>query len=87
VLLPLFAEQFNVGGPFLHRRPRPALYLLANLLDDIGIRQRRDVARVHVIGNRRQHASHDLAAARLRHVGHDVNRFRPRDFADHRLDR
>src|SRR5690349_20251789 len=82
-----FAEQFDVGGPFLERAPLPALHQLADLFDDVRIRQRGDVPGVHTVGNGRQHPAHNLAGARLRHVWNDVNSLRPGDFADHCLDR
>ena len=51
-----------------------SLDLFADLLDDIGIGERGDVAGVHVIGDGGQHAAHDFARARLGHVGDDVDR-------------
>src|SRR6266852_142190 len=59
-----------------------ALHHPANLLDHVGIRERRDVADVLPVRNRSQDAAHDLPGARLGHVGHDIHIFRSRDLAD-----
>ena len=44
-----FSEQFNVFGPFLQWSGIAPLHQLANLRDDVRIRQRRNVAGIHVI--------------------------------------
>src|SRR5438105_1970774 len=51
------------------------------------IRERGHIARVLLVRDRRQYAAHDLARARLRHVGHDDHLARPRDGADFGDDR
>src|SRR5207342_2850387 len=44
---------------------------ISNLIDDFGVGQRRYVAFILVVRDRREHAAHDLAGTGLRHVGHD----------------
>src|SRR5580658_6713834 len=56
IRLLFFAEEFDVFGAFLKRASIAALNQLPNLRHDVRIRQRRDVAGIHVIGNRCQHA-------------------------------
>src|SRR5262249_17986488 len=63
------------------------LHRQADLFDHVGIRQRRDVADLHLIRYGGEDATHDLARPRLGHVRDDVHRLRARDLADHRLDR
>jgi len=58
----------------------------ANLLDDIGIGERGDVAGVHGVGNGGENAAHDFSGARLGHVRDDVDHLRAGDFADHGFD-
>ncbi len=58
----------------------------ADLLDDLGVGERSNVANVHGVGDGGKHPAHDFARARLRHVGNDTNTLGPRDFADHSLD-
>src|SRR5215467_15388019 len=84
--LRFLAEAFDVFGVFLHLDGSAALNEFADLLDDVGIRERGDVAGVHAIFDRGEHASHDFAGARLWHVRNHVDILGPRDFADHRLD-
>ena len=45
----LFAEPFDVLGPFLKFHGPLALHLLADLFDDFRVRQRGDVAGIHAI--------------------------------------
>src|SRR6266566_9313197 len=52
---------------------------LSNLIDDFGIGQRRDVAGIFVVRNRRKHAAHDFAGTGFRHVGHDHDTARARN--------
>src|SRR5260221_14381737 len=59
----------------------------ADLLDDLGVGERSNVANVHAVGDGGKHPAHDFARARLGHVGNDTNTLGPRDFADHSLDR
>src|SRR3972149_5038248 len=69
----VFPELGDIFGQGLMRRDFIlALHHHADLLDHIGIRKRRDIAHVLAVRNRSQHATHDLARARLGHVGHDV---------------
>src|SRR5262245_1285313 len=63
------------------------LHRQADLFDHVGIRQRRDVADLHLVRYGGKDAAHDLARPRLGHVRDDVHRLRARDLADHRLDR
>src|SRR5579859_1721472 len=85
--LALVAEALYVFGAFLQRAARAALHLFADLLDDVGIGERGDVAGVHVIGNGGENAAHDFAGARFGHVWNDVDVFGAGDFADHGFDR
>ncbi len=43
----------------------------ADLLDDLGVCQGGDIARIHAAGDGPEDAAHDLAGAGLRHVGDD----------------
>ena len=47
----LVAEHFYVFGAFLDWSAAATLYLYADLLDDIGVGERGDVASIHLIGN------------------------------------
>ena len=58
----------------------------ADLLDDLGVGERSNVANVHGVGDGGKHPAHDFARARLGHVGNDTNTLGPPDFADHSLD-
>src|SRR5208337_2396466 len=61
---------------------------ISNLIDDFGVGQRRDVAFILVVRDRREHAAHDLAGTGLRHVGHDQDTARAgngSDLTDHGL--
>src|SRR5258708_20834216 len=84
--LAFVGEALDVFGAFLERTGGAALDELANLLDDVRISKRADVAGVHVIGNGGENAAHDLAGARLGHVRDDVDGFGAGNFADHGLD-
>src|SRR2546425_2791580 len=55
---------------------------LPNAVHDFGIGERGHIARVLLVRDRRQHAAHDLARPRLRHVGDDDPLPRPRDRTD-----
>src|SRR5208282_2811232 len=68
------------------RHDLAALNDLANLLDDVGVGQRGDVAGIHVIGDGGQDAAHNLAGARFGHVRNDMDALGPRDFANHGFD-
>src|ERR671937_1021343 len=63
------------------------LHLVADVLDDLWVRERRDVADVGEVRDACDHAPHDLPGARLRHVGDDPNVLRTRDLSDLLLDR
>src|SRR5699024_1717640 len=58
------------------------LHLLADDFHHVRVGQRGHVARVLAGGNGFQHAAHDLAGARLRHVRHQPHAARPGDGAD-----
>src|SRR5258708_31364564 len=83
--LALIAEAFDVFGAFLEGADVAALYELADLLDDVGIREGGDVAGVHVVGNGRENATHDFAGAGLAHVWHHVGGLGAGGPADHGL--
>src|SRR5215470_1404449 len=80
-------EALDVFRAFLELHGSAALHQFADLFDDVGIRQRRNVAGVHAILNRSKNAPHNFSRARLRHVRNQMDVLRPRDFADHRFDR
>src|SRR5215467_1875821 len=84
--LRFLAEALDVFRTFLELPCIVALHLDADLLNDVGIRERSDVAGVHTVLDRGEHAAHDFSGARLWHVRHHVNIFGPRDFADHSFD-
>src|SRR5467141_3612399 len=86
MVLAFVAEAFDVFGAFLEGGDVAALDELANLLDDVGIREGGDVAGVHIVGNCGEDAAHDFAGAGLGHVRDDVNGFGAGDFADHGFD-
>src|SRR6516164_1727142 len=59
---------------------------LSNLIDDLGIGQRRDVAGILVVRNRSENAAHDLPGTGLWHIGdnHDMARTSDRPYlTDH----
>src|SRR5580700_6150167 len=58
------------------------LDLLADLVHDLRVGERGDVAGVGEVGGRGDHAAHDLAGPGLRHVGDDPDVLRPGDLAD-----
>src|SRR5260370_37086316 len=58
------AEALDVFGAFLERAGGAALDELANLVDDVGIGDRVDVAAAHVAGDVGEDAAHDVAATR-----------------------
>src|SRR5208337_3639908 len=82
----LVAKELDIFGPFVERHDLAALNDLANLLDDVGVGQRGDVAGIHVIGDGGQDAAHNLAGARFGHVRNDMDALGPRDFANHGFD-
>src|SRR6266576_559175 len=86
MFLALVAEALDVFGAFHERSDVAALDELANLLDDVGVREGGDVAGVHVIGDGGEDAAHDLAGAGLGHVWNDVDGLGAGDFADHGFD-
>src|SRR5438034_2539604 len=61
--------------------------MMPDLFHDLGVGQRGDVADVGEVGHGRDDPAHDLAGPGLRHVGDDPDVLRPRDLADHGLDR
>src|SRR6266849_6766419 len=85
--LAFLAEALDVFRGFLKRQLGAALHELANLLDDVGIRESGNVAGVDAIGNGGENAAHDFARTGLGHVGNDLNGLRPGDLADHSLNR
>ena len=60
-MLAFVAEALDVFGAFLERTGGAALNEFANLLDDIRIGERGDVAGVHVIGDGGENAAHDFS--------------------------
>src|SRR5208337_1899411 len=58
----------------------------ADLLDDLRVGKRSDVANFHGVGDGGQYPAHDFARARLGHVGDDANALGSRDFANRSLD-
>src|SRR6266568_7843114 len=83
----LLPEPLDVLGHVRSRLHRPrSLHHHSNLLDDFWIRERGHVADGHPVRDRRENATHDLARARLRHVGNDAHALWPRDFPDQRLE-
>ncbi len=86
-LLVLISEHFNVDWAFFQRGSGAALHLYADLLDDVRISERGDVAGIHLIGNGGKHAAHDFAGAGLGHIRDDVDGFWARDLADDGFDR
>src|SRR6266545_5545514 len=64
-----------------------ALDVVADVIDDFGVRQRGHVADVGEVGDRSDDSAHDLPGASLGHVRDDPNVLRPRDLADLNLDR
>src|SRR5580700_1423914 len=63
------------------------LDLLADLVHDLRVGERGDVAGVGEVGGRGDHAAHDLAGPGLRHIGDDPDVLRPGDLADVGFDR
>src|SRR5271166_1007641 len=63
------------------------LYLVPDVLDDLGVGQRGDVADVGEVGDGRDDPAHDLAGPGLGHVGDDPDVLRPGDLPDYGLDR
>jgi hypothetical protein len=51
------------------RKDRALGFHLSNLIDDLGIGQRRDVAGILVVRNRSENAAHDLPGTGLWHIG------------------
>src|SRR6266705_6134139 len=86
MFLALVAEALDVFGAFHEGSDVAALDELANLLDDVGVREGGDVAGVHVIGDGGEDAAHDLAGAGLGHVWNNVDGLGAGDFADHGFD-
>src|SRR5229473_4150468 len=86
LVLAFVAEALDVFGAFPERTCGAALDELADLLDDVGIREGGNVAGVHVVGNGGEDAAHDFAGAGLGHVRDDVDGFGAGDFADHGFD-
>src|SRR5882762_2026999 len=84
--LAFVAEALDVFGAFLEGGDVAALDELANLGDDVGVREGGDVAGVHIVGNGGEDAAHDFAGAGLGHVRDDVDGFGASDFADHGFD-
>src|SRR5438874_2509109 len=84
--LAFLAEALYVFGAFLVLPWVAAVHLDTNLLDDIGIRERGDVAGVHAVLDGSEHTAHDFAGAGFRHVRHDVDIFWPCDFANYGFD-
>src|SRR5215218_9475741 len=58
------------------------LHHLVDLLDDLGVGERRDVAERTAAGDITQEPAHDLARTRLREVGREDDPVGPRDLAD-----
>src|ERR1700687_5150955 len=84
--LAVFGEELDVLRGFGDGATFAALDDLADLLDDVGIGERGDVARIHAVGNGGENAAHDFAGAGFGHVGNDVDALGARDFADHGFD-
>ena len=84
--LSFVAEAFDVFGAFIEGAHFAALDDLADLFNDVGIRERGDIAGIHAIGNGGQDAAHNFAGARFGHVGNDVDALGSGDFADHGFD-
>src|SRR6516225_9233203 len=61
------------------RKDRGLGFHLSNLIDDLGIGQRRDVAGILVVRNRSENAAHDLAGPGLWHIGDDYDTARTSD--------
>ena len=70
------------------RSTTPDYLFICVIGDDFGIGQRRYIAFILVVRDRRQHAAHDLAGTGFRHVGHDHDTARAGngpDLADHEV--
>src|SRR5665648_446409 len=63
------------------------LDVLADVLDDLGVRQRGRVSDIGEVRDRGDDPAHDLSGARLRHVRNDPDVRRARDLPDMALDR
>src|SRR3990172_9044418 len=64
-----------------------ALHVVANVLHDLGVRERGRVPHVGEVGDGRDDPAHDLAGPGLGHVRDDPDVLRARDPPDHGLDR
>src|SRR5713226_7958914 len=63
--LAFVAEALDVFGAFRERQLGAALDEFANLLDNVGIRERSDVVSIHVVGDGGENAAHDFARTGL----------------------